>query len=169
MHSRDDPGPATWRVLYGGSLRGADERYSRASPRDEPVWSDPVRCKKKSGIKNRSGPVPKKIRSKKKRSYCFQIFGFFWSCLGALPSDRAHREDSDGMDFFFLDALGPGYDQKRVLIIFCFDDSLNITFLRSGGSNSQTGLEKSSWWIQKSTSEVPFWPQKKVHIMKRIP
>ena len=37
----------------------------------------------------------------------FCVFLIVPGALGPLPSDRAHREDSDGMDFVFWDALGP--------------------------------------------------------------
>ena len=37
----------------------------------------------------------------------FCVFLIVPEALGPLPSDRAHREDSDGMENVFWDALGP--------------------------------------------------------------
>ena len=80
--------------------------------RDEPVRSDPVRYKKKIRYKKPIRSGTKKIRSKKNdpvRSIFedFCVFLISPGALGPLPSDRAHREDSDGMKIVFWDALGP--------------------------------------------------------------
>ena len=40
-------------------------------------------------------------------SMIFCVFLIVPGALGSLPSDRAHREDSDGMEIVFWDALGP--------------------------------------------------------------
>ena len=50
----------------------------------------------------------------------FCVFLFFLGALKPLPSDRARREDSNGMDFIFWDALGPELWPKTFLDNFCF-------------------------------------------------